>query len=116
MWEAVAAAIKEFGPRQVCWLCIALTGAGGWFFSTNYASAADVARSEAALAAMRAELAEIKGDAIAKRIYDYRVRHCDTPKELRQEKRWLLDQMRSDSDKYRKVTGDTFALPRCEDL
>ena len=109
MWEAFATAIKEFGPRQVCWLCVLLTCGGGWFFTTTFASAADVNK-------MRAELAELKGDAIAKRIYDYRVRHCDTPKEMRKEKQWLIDQMRIDMGKYYRATGDQFALPRCEDL
>ena len=102
-------AAKHFGALQVCWLCLVATFGMGWIVSTRYATAAEVAQ-------LADELTELKGDAIAKRIFDYRVRQCDTPAEQRQEKRWLAEQLRIDIDKYTKVTGKAFFLPACSDL
>lgn len=102
-------AMKNFGALQVCWLCLASTLGIGWLMSTTYARATD-------LASLSAELVEIKADTIAKRIFDYRVRQCDTPPEQRQEKRWLAEQIRADVEKYSKVTGKPFAVPGCADL
>jgi hypothetical protein len=107
--KAVEFAYRHFTATQVCWLCLTATTAGGWFFATHYARAGD-------LLAVRAELVEMKGDTIAKRIFDYRVRQCDTPPEQRQAKQWLAEQIRSDVEKYAGVTGKPFALPACGDL
>lgn len=107
--KVVELAYKHFTATQVCWLCLVATTSGGWFFATHYARAGDMAE-------MRSELIEIKGDAIAKRIFDYRVRQCDTPPEQRQEKRWLAEQLRVDAEKYQATTGKQFFLPACSDL
>jgi hypothetical protein len=102
-------AVKHFGALQVCWLCLAATLGGGWFFAANYARADAVGQ-------MRAELNELKGDAIAKRIFDYRVRQCDAPASERQQKLWLAEQIRKDMAKYRQTTGEGFGMPACTDL
>lgn len=106
---AVEWGIRHFTANQVCWICVSLTLGGGWFFASRYASAADLVQ-------VRSELVEIKADSIAKRVFDYRVRQCDTPPELRQEKRWLAEQIRADAEKYQKLTGTAFTIPACSDL
>lgn len=107
--KAVEFAYKHFGATQLCWVCIVLTAAGGTFIATRYATANEVA-------ILRSDVAELKGDNIAKRVFDYKVRLCDTPREQRQEKRWLSEQIRLDIEKYFKATGSPFVPPSCEDL
>jgi hypothetical protein len=107
--KALEWAFRHFTAINVCWLCVCATLAGGWFFATRYATAGEVN-------SVRTELLELKADAITKRIFDYRVRQCDTPADLRQEKRWLAEQIRVDAEKYRKLTDVDFAIPACGDL
>lgn len=107
--KAVEWAYKHLGAMQICWICVVATVALGWFVTTRYATAADYTE-------LRAQVTELKGDSIAKRIFDYKVRLCDTPPEQRQEKRWLVEQIRADAEKYQKLTGQAFAVPACTDL
>jgi hypothetical protein len=107
--KAIEFAAKALSPAQVCWACLIGTIVLGWFFTSHYARAEDVVQ-------LREELAEQKSDAIAKRIFDYRVRQCDTPPEQRQEKRWLAEQLRNEAVKFEKVTGRRFDVPACGDL
>jgi hypothetical protein len=107
--KAIEWAIRHFTAINVCWLCLCATLAGGWFFATRYATAGEVG-------SIRSELVELKSDSIAKRLFDYRVRQCDTPAELRQEKRWLAEQIRVDAEKYRRLTDVAFVIPACGDL
>jgi hypothetical protein len=102
-------AIRHFGALQVCWLCLVAVMGLGWFVTTNFALASEQERQGL-------ELAQLKADSIAKRIFDYRVRQCDTPPEQRKDKRWLAEQIRDDAEKYSKITGRPFAVPACGDL
>jgi hypothetical protein len=107
--RAVEFAYKHFTAAQVCWICLVATMGVAWFVTSRYATAGEVFQ-------LRSDLTEVAGDAIAKRIYDYRIRQCDTPAEQRQDKRWLVEQMRIDVEKYQKVTGRQFLLPQCGEL
>jgi hypothetical protein len=102
-------AYRNLGPSQVCWLCLAATVSIGWLVTTRYATADE-------LAAMRNDIREQKGDGIAKRIFDYKVRLCDMAPDQRQTKRWLSEQLRSEVEKYQAVTGRRFEMPSCSDL
>lgn len=107
--KAVEWAYRHFTATQICWLCLAATLGLGWLVTAQYAPANEVRE-------LRDIVTELRADTTAKRIFDYRVRQCDTPPEERQTKRWLADQIREDVNKYRKVTGDIFELPACSDL
>ena len=102
-------AFKHFTALNVCWLCVAITLGGGWFASSHFATAADHRQ-------LRDIVTEIRADAIAKRIFDYKVQLCDTPPDQRQQKRWLNEQINEDVGKYRKITGEQFNMPDCADL
>lgn len=107
--KAVEWAYRHFGALQVCWLCLVATLGVGWFVTSRYATAGEVAE-------LRADLREQKGDTIAKRIFDYKVRLCDMPANQRETKRWLSEQLRRDVEKYQETTGKRFEMPGCGDL
>ena len=107
--KAVEWAYRHLGALQVCWICIAITLALGWFMTSHYAAAGEVA-------SLRGEITELKADSIAKRIFDYRVRQCLVPIEQRADKRYLAEQIRDDAAKYLRLTGIVFVVPACEDL
>ena len=107
--KAVEWAYRHFTALQVCWICVAICLGLGWFVTANYATAGEVSE-------LREELREQKADGIAKRIFDYRVRQCDTPQDQRQQKQWLAEQLRKEAEKYQKVTGNRFEMPACGDL
>jgi hypothetical protein len=107
--KAVEWAYRHFGALQVCWICVVICLGLGWFVTSRYATASEVAD-------LRTDLREQKGDTIAKRIFDYKVRLCDMPPDQRETKRWLAEQLRGDAEKYEKTTGHMFAMPACGDL
>lgn len=99
---------KHLEAKQLCWLCLVVTGCALYFASIHYASATDLGRVDA-------KIIDVQLQGVQKELIDLRIRQC---KDVNGDKRWYAERVADLQRRYMALDESRrpFDLPGCNDL
>ncbi len=97
---------EKLSPKEMCVMCLAVTGGVSTFFAINYATAGEVNK-------VREDVSEVQLTVLQSDLIAVRQLQC---KLATGDKIWYAKRIGELQHAYRKMTGAEFPIPQCEDL